>query len=60
MEILRHQHDLLGHDVTALLHQTAHREPHGVDKGKLIDEDLLLVAGVGIVPLVGTEPGGTH
>ena len=57
MEILRHHHDLLGDNVAALLHETAHGEPHGVDEGELIDEHLLLVAWVGIVPLVWAEPG---
>ena len=41
-----------------MLHEGADREPHRVAERKLVDEDLrLVVAGVGVVPLVRAEPG---
>ena len=50
-------HSLLGRDVTALLHEGPDGEPHGVAERELVDEHLLLVAGVRVVPLVRAEPG---
>ena len=50
--------NLLGGNVAALLHEGADSEPHGVAEGELVDQDLgLVIAGVGVVPLVGAEPG---
>ena len=41
-----------------MLHQGPDCEPHGVAEGELVDQDLrLVVAGVGVVPLVRAEPG---
>ena len=39
------------------MHERADSEPHGVTEGELVHQHLLLVTGVGVVPLVGTEPG---
>ena len=47
--------DGLGREVTSLLHQGPHGEPHGVAQGELIDQDLLLIAWVGVVPLIRTK-----
>ena len=48
--------DLLGRDITALLHERADGEPHGVAERELVDQHLsLVVAGVRVVPLVRTE-----
>ena len=47
----------LGRDVAALLHKWADSEPHGVTEGELVHQHLrLVVAGMGVVPLVRTEP----
>ena len=41
-----------------MLHQRTDCEPHRVAERKLVDQDFrLVVAGVGVVPLVGAEPG---
>ena len=48
--------DLLGRDITALLHERADGEPHGVTERELVDQHLrLVIAGVRVVPLVRTE-----
>ena len=51
-----HCPDLLGRDITALLHEGANSEPHGVTERELVDQHLrLVIAGVRVVPLVRTE-----
>lgn len=46
----------LGVQVRALLHEGAYREPETVGQWKLVlDQVVLLVAGVGVVPFVGRE-----
>ena len=57
LELHRKYNSLLGGDVAALLHQRADGEPHGVAERELVDQHLgLVIAGVGVVPLIGAEP----
>ena len=52
--------DGLGREVTPLLHQGPHGEPHGVAQGELIDQNLLFIAWVGVVPLIRTKSIKVH
>lgn len=49
-----------GHDLGALLHEAAHREPQTVPQGVLVHEDVrpLPKTRVRVVPFIGAEPGG--
>ena len=58
-KILFHPCCLPWNNITALLHKRAYSEPERVVETELIDQDLLLVAGVGVVPLIGAEPAHT-
>ena len=47
--------DGLGGQVTSLLHQGPHSEPHGVAQGEFIHQNLLFIAGMRIVPFIRTK-----
>ena len=46
---------LLRFKITALLHERSNCEPHGVAETELIDQDLLLITWVRIVPFIRAE-----
>ena len=46
---------LLRFKITALLHERSHCEPHGVAETELIDQDLLFITWVRIVPFIRAE-----
>lgn len=51
----------LGCDVTALLHEGPNSEPEWVKQAELVLQDVwLIIAGMGVVPLIGAEPADKH
>ena len=50
---------LLWFKIAALLHEGPHCKPQGVAETELIDQNLLLITGVRIIPLKWTEPANT-